>query len=341
MPEPTKQDRAAGAIMGALIGDALGVGPHWYYDLEEMKADYGQWISDYTAPKPNRYHAGLEAGENSQTGQVLGMLLDSVAENQGWVEADFTARLDALLGTLDGTPHSGRYTDEAMRELWKARQAGRAWSECGGFSDTAEGAIRTPVLAAAYHQDIKAAAEHMKASIRLTHRDPFILGRSLAFGLIVWALINGADFDGVSKTVVKEGGRALLSVKADWFSPLEGQSHEASFFDALLLPAWSKAAAEDEAVGIDPPQAVCRLFGLACSLNFMLPAAYYLTARFAGDFEAAVLSAVNGGGNNMARAALTGAVSGAQVGLSRIPQRFIDGLADHDRLAAMALDVAR
>ena len=24
--------------MGALIGDALGVGPHWYYDLDEDEA---------------------------------------------------------------------------------------------------------------------------------------------------------------------------------------------------------------------------------------------------------------------------------------------------------------
>ena len=33
MPDTTIQDRAAGAIMGAFIGDALGLGPHWYYDL--------------------------------------------------------------------------------------------------------------------------------------------------------------------------------------------------------------------------------------------------------------------------------------------------------------------
>lgn len=26
------RDRAMGALMGAFIGDALGVGPHWYYD---------------------------------------------------------------------------------------------------------------------------------------------------------------------------------------------------------------------------------------------------------------------------------------------------------------------
>jgi hypothetical protein len=33
------QDRATGAVMGALIGEALGVGPHWYYDLGEMRVE--------------------------------------------------------------------------------------------------------------------------------------------------------------------------------------------------------------------------------------------------------------------------------------------------------------
>ena len=29
-----RRDRAAGAVMGLLVGDALGLGPHWFYDLE-------------------------------------------------------------------------------------------------------------------------------------------------------------------------------------------------------------------------------------------------------------------------------------------------------------------
>jgi ADP-ribosylglycohydrolase len=62
----TLSDRAAGAVMGAPIGDALGVGPHWYYDLDEMRRDYGDWITGYTDPQRHRYHAGLKAGQLSQ-----------------------------------------------------------------------------------------------------------------------------------------------------------------------------------------------------------------------------------------------------------------------------------
>ena len=42
----------------------------------------------------------------------------------------------------------------------------------------------------------------------------------------------------------------------------------------------------------------------------------------------------------MARAALTGALSGAMVGLARIPERFISGLKDSERLLQLAEKVA-
>jgi ADP-ribosylglycohydrolase len=72
----------------------------------------------------------------------------------------------------------------------------------------------------------------------------------------------------------------------------------------------------------------------------MLPAAYYLAARFPDDFEAAVLHAINGGGQNQARAILTGALVGAQTGLSGIPSRFLDGLTQRDMLLPLARELA-
>src|SRR5204862_5528050 len=91
---PDFRDRAAGCIMGAFIGDALGLGPHWYYDLEELRRDFGPWISGYTDPAPHaRYHCGMKAGELSQTGLIMKLLLRSIAERGTYEQADFTRRL--------------------------------------------------------------------------------------------------------------------------------------------------------------------------------------------------------------------------------------------------------
>jgi hypothetical protein len=110
------------------------------------------------------------------------------------------------------------------------------------------------------------------------------------------------------------------------------------------LPSYDIASqAKDAARALDidvEPVDVPRFHGLACTLGFLIPAAYYYLQRFPDDFERAVLTAVNSGGNNMARATLTGAVLGARVGLSGIPQRFVEGLTDGPRYAQLARDVS-
>ena len=92
-------------------------------------------------------------------------------------------------------------------------------------------------------------------------------------------------------------------------------------------------AASDPAIHIEPAWKIADVYGLPCAIYFQLPAAYYLAARFSGDFEAGVLQAINGGGQNQARAMLTGALIGAQVGISGLPQRLIKGLTRGQLLA--------
>ncbi len=307
------RDRAMGAVVGCFIGDALGVGPHWYYNLGKMRQDYGQWISEYTAPKKGRWHEGLKPGDNSQTGQVTLMLLESLACTGTYDQDDFTTRMDDLLGTLDGSIHGGRMTDIAMRELWKVWQAERSWKRAGSHADTAEAAIRSTILAAAYAHVPERLADAAVENIRLTHNEPFITAQSLAFSLTVCALIRDIP---LGKTRMVVPGWA------------DSTGLTRFFHDAFIHPDLIARAANNPNLHIDPPLHVCQLFGLPCQLGFLAPAAYYLSARFPEEFEMPVLSAINGGGNNMARAALTGALSGALVGFSNIPKRFVDGLQD-------------
>ena len=151
MSNMTLQDRAAGAIMGAFIGDALALGPHWYYDLNELHRDYGPWISGYTDPKPDRYHAGLRAGQLSQAGLILALTLRSLVARGGYDEGDFCRCLDEeLLPLLNGTPMHGPggYTSQSIREAWRRRVEQRLpWGQTGGHADTTEAIERTLALA--------------------------------------------------------------------------------------------------------------------------------------------------------------------------------------------------
>jgi ADP-ribosylglycohydrolase len=141
----SRTNRAVGALMGAFIGDDLGLGCHWYYDLEELRREFGPWISDYTTPKPGRYHAGMKAGQLSQAGLITKMLLESSVANKGYSEESFTRRLDEeLFPQLDGTPNQGPggYTSQSIREAYRRRvQQKMPWSETGGHADNTEALI--------------------------------------------------------------------------------------------------------------------------------------------------------------------------------------------------------
>ncbi len=330
----TREDRAAGAIMGALIGDALGLGCHWYYELDALRQDYGAWVDGYRDQQPERadrfgdiarfrHNQGLRAGDLSQTGQMIAMLLESVAAVGAYDERDYTDRLDELFETLDGTAMSGRFTDWAVRDTWANRNAGKPWAEAGSKADTSEAASRATVLAARYSADTGQLVDALNCNIRLTHRDEYIAGHSYTFAIVVAQLIEAARPDELDSRM-----------SALFRDPVTGPH-----FPSFDIADQAKDPLRALDIEIDPVD-VPRIYGLACTIGFLVPAAYYFLQRFPDDFEAAVLSAVNSGGNNMARATLTGALVGASVGLSGIPQRFVDGLAGGAGYVELARAVA-
>jgi ADP-ribosylglycohydrolase len=333
------QDRAASAILGALIGDALALGPHWYYDLAALRRDYGEWISDYTDPKPGRYHGGMKAGQLSQAGLLLGLTLESLVERGGYDEADFCRRMDAFFGRLDGLPMSGPggYTSQSIRDAWHKRvEQGLPWGQVGGHADTTEAIERTPVIAVRYAREPAALARAVAANTLLTQVDECVVSMTVAFGAVLGLLVQGQRLDaalsGKLMALVKSGALPFHAVTTGMLeTPAAGQpepSRAGRFAspDALLTPSYMARAAADPDIRIEPAWKVSLVYGMPCAIYHQLPAAYYLAARFPDDFEAAVLHAVNGGGQNQARAILTGALVGAQVGLAGIPRRLVEGL---------------
>lgn len=344
------RDRALGAILGAFIGDALGVGPHWYYDLDQLAADFGPWIDGYTRPRPGRYHEGLEPGQPSQSGILLEMTLGSLADRGGYDEGDFCRRLDQeLFPQLDGTPMNGPggYTSQSIRDAWRKRvKEGLPWGRVGGNADNTEAAERIIAIAVRYALEPAALARAVTANTALTQTDGTVMAMTAAYGAVLGMLVEGhrldADISGKLMARVKSGLLPFHSITRGKLEAPGKDQAEASgegLFpspDALLTPSGIARAAGDPAIRIEPASKVGLLYGLPCAVFHQFPAAYYLAARFPDDFESAVLHAINGGGQNLARAMLTGALAGAMVGLSGIPRRFLDGLERGDSLLAMA-----
>ncbi|MDP5293308.1 ADP-ribosylglycohydrolase family protein [Oceanimonas sp. CHS3-5] len=347
------QDRAAGALMGAFIGEALGVGPHWYYDLGALRRDHGHWISDYRAPLPGRYHQGLQAGDGAQPAFILKLLLQSLVDGNGYDHTDFCHRLDTqLLPLIDGSPRvgPGGYTSQSIRDAWHKRvEQQLPWDDCGGHADTTEAIERTLALAVRYATQPARLAETIATNAAITQTDDSMLAMTVAYGAVLGQLVQGHTLDGQISNrlmqLVEEGALPFHAVTTQGLNPpvTGAEPSRAGNFaspDALLTPSCMAQAALDAGVRIEPAWKVSLVYGMPCASYHVLPAVYYLAARFADDFESAVLHAINGGGQNQARAMLTGALAGAQCGLSGIPDRFIAGLIDAPELQPLCRALA-
>ncbi len=355
MPAHELEDRVSGALLGAFIGDALALGPHWYYDLDQLHADYGNWISDYTTPKAGRYHAGMNAGQASQAGILLRLTLESLVACKGYDEADFCRRMDEeFFPQIDGTPMNGPggYTSQSIREAWRKRvELGLPWGQVSGNADTTEAAERNLAIAIRYALQPAKLASMVARNTLLTQSDGTVVAMTVAFGAVLGMLVEGEPLDntlsGKLMARVKSGKLPFHAVTRDNLQaprPGEAEASSAGQFpspDALLSQSSIAQAAIDPDIRIEPAWKVSLVYGMPCAVYHQFPAAYYLAARFANDFEAAVLNAVNGGGQNQARAILSGALAGAQTGLSGIPRRFLDGLEHSSELLELARQLAR
>ncbi|WP_020583397.1 ADP-ribosylglycohydrolase family protein [Endozoicomonas elysicola] len=334
-PDIDKLSRVKGATLGLLIGDALGVGTQWYYDLNQLEKDYGSWIDDYQDPAVNgshgfanishfRYEQGVRAGDLSQSGQVIVLLIESLASCDGFNQADFLERLDDFFAPLSGESFSGRYTDELMVDLIKARRMGVHWGDPAAASgcDTSEGAQLAAVLALVIDEPVEL-VETVGKLLQALYRESFIRQNMIVFSLVVQAMANSIPLDDLPAhlTGMVKSPEIMAVVQR---------------YDNLLTPGNGRVAWQPDNVRVEPALYISQVYGMDCQLIHVIPCAYYLMHRFPDQFEQGVLSAINGGGNNMARAALTGVLLGAMNGVEAIPDRLVKGLHDNDRYLLLA-----
>jgi len=210
----------------------------------------------------------------------------------------------------------------------------RPWHDIGGAADTTEAMERTLAIAVRYAAEPALMSQAIANNTALTQSSETMLSMGVGYGCILARLVQGDTLDeGISQQPMKWIAESALSFEPVSTCqpapdhpelPLRARRHIVR--DALHAASDIAAMAKDPDICIEPAWKISHLYGMPCAFYHQLPAAYYLAARFHDDFESAVLHAINGGGQNQSRAMLTGALVGAQVGLTGIPQRFLDGL---------------
>lgn len=322
-------DSLTGLAMGSFIADALAMPVHWYYDRSALRQDYGI-IRDYTAPKSPHagsilwrsqytalnergdilhdqarywgqrgihYHQFLRAGENTLNLQLAKVLMESLIACGDYNADDYLKRYIHFM--LTPGKHRDTYVEECHRKFFTAHARGTAPRKCAGTDIHIGSLAHVGVLCAHFRGDLRATREAVHQHISLTHRSPEVLAAADAMVHIVCDLM--------SQIPLRE---AILINSSDWFS--ERKALE-----------WSK----------DPDEVVvgCRV-SPACYIADAFPASLYLAWKYAGDFEGGVTANANVGGDNCHRGAVLGALIGGAVGVSKIPQRYVDDIDDATRL---------
>jgi ADP-ribosyl-[dinitrogen reductase] hydrolase len=323
------QDALTGLAMGGFMGDALAMPVHWYYDRSALRQDYGT-IRDYTTPKSPHpdsilwrseytainergdilhdqarywgqrgihYHQFLRAGENTLNLQLAKVLMDSLIACGSYDADDYLTRYIDFM--LTAGKHRDTYVEECHRKFFTAYTRGTAPRKCAGTDIHIGGLAHVGVLCAYFRGDLSATREAVHEHISLTHRSPEVLAAADAMVRMACDLLKGIPLP-----------EAILAHGSDWFSRRKALE-------------WSK----------DPDEVVIgRRVSPACYIAEAFPASLYLAWKYANDFESGVTANANVGGDNCHRGAVLGALIGGAVGVSRMPQRYVNDLDDSSRL---------
>ena len=312
------------AFLGALVGDALSMPVHWYYDREALDRDYGNfdeylapknphpdsilWRSSYDpiGPKADilnqqgkywgskgvHYHQFLKAGENT-------LNLKLSVELYRWIILEGKFDLDSWLRRyvevmLTPDWHKDTYAEEYHREFFTNYARGKGLHSCAS-PDLHIGALSLiPALLAGLEAldiiDPATLIQHAISLVRATHDQQYALR---AAGDLTRILIQLSD------------GTPIRKVLAEL--PIPGVS-VSKYMNWVDLP--------DRTV-------VGEKLSTACYLPESFVASLYFVWKYHDDFSLSLLQNAKAGGDNCHRAVVVGSILGFGCG---VPRKWLRGL---------------
>jgi ADP-ribosylglycohydrolase len=315
---------SATALTGCLLGQALGDALGFVVEARPFEVAH-RYVDDYlrAGRAGDLAHPDFAFGQYSDDTQLARELLLSVLDAGAWSPEAFARRLSALFERGEDVG-AGPGTRAAAARLG----AGTHWSLAGTPAPYPGNgsAMRVGPLGLAF-ADTRARVTAAVEQSLVTHLDPRCAAGAVAVAQAVALAARGGPLDATD---------FLLEVAA-----LAGEQDHSVGSAIRGLAAWShlspaEAARWLHAEGLDPAYAD-EWQGISA---FVIPSvvwSLYSFLRDPEDYWSAVCTAIGAGGDTDTMAAITGAIAGARLGPSALPEDLIGQLNDRGRWRAAQL----
>lgn len=306
------RDKMLGVVFGTAIGDALGY-PVEFLSLDEIRMRYPEGLTDFP-PKP-------KTPLYSDDTQML------IATLQGLLDANTTTDLNLAAVAIakryvewSKSPENNRAPGMACMAGCRALDRGVSWRLAGSESSTGCGtAMRSMAYGMWFWNNPTEAARWAYEHARMTHRTIEAMEAAAA----VAAAVATAFLTPVAKPL------DIFGAVAEQFQhqPLQ-----------LVKWAYKSAFLADVAPDDCGAEAVLnRLRGWTAAEA--VAGALYCFARAPDNYRAAVSLAVNSPGDSDSLGAITGALSGAYLGIDAIPAHMVKRVENSAMLRRLAEQV--
>ncbi|MBP3305376.1 MAG: ADP-ribosylglycohydrolase family protein [Oscillospiraceae bacterium] len=328
-----------GALLGLAVGDAMGNAVD-RKSLEEIRRDYGPngllgydlvngyaEVTSYTqvaAFAANGLLLGLTRGQTTSLVRYIGVALREWSRSQQYCEPE---RNYCWLSTVPGLKRrrcmDTRMLDALSREtLGTPEEPVYRSNQPSGLTEAVPAALLSGIL-----EMEPDAADRMGAEIvALTHGDPsaFLSGAALVHALCL--LMRQPDIS----------AEELLRDTVDAIQLQFGREYGQTTGIWELLQLAVTLADSEETGQMEAMELLrCR------TAPEVLAGALYACITCHGDFDAAMITAVNHSGRSAAVGAVTGAVLGIKMGEGALPEFYLESLEPAKLLRELADDLAQ
>ena len=287
-------------IYSSFIGDALSMAVHWNYSSENLVSKFGQ-IDAYYDPAENKYHCNRKRGEQTHYGDQMLVLLESISISGGFYSLDFMKRWHNLFTGYNG------YIDGATKATITNLENGVMYLNAGSHSDDLAGAARIAPLVYFYHDNLKLLIQYAREQTMVTHNNPATVDAAEFFARVVYLILHGTT-----------PAEAVEKIASDHFKN-------------TIIGEWvaqGTEASDRESIN------VLNEFGLNCHSSQAFPGVIQLITRHK-SLKDGLSECITAGGDNAARAIVTGMLLGAWDESGDLPDRWIKELASFEKISGL------